>query len=76
MVTAFYRFVVLFLLVLILWLVCLISSQVLDRRGLEMVFLIFKVMTGIAVVSFVLLCLVLLALGRSGKRDLDDPPDL
>lgn len=76
MVTAFYRFIVLFLLTLILWLVCLISGQVLDRHGFEMVFLAFKAATVIAIVSFVVLCVILLAMGRRPKRDLDEPPDL
>ena len=71
MVTAVYRGVVLFLLVLILWLVCLISSHVLDRRGMEMVFLIFKLATGIAIVSFVGLCALLLVLERPEKGRVD-----
>jgi hypothetical protein len=74
-ITSVYRFVVLFLLVLILILVCAVSSTTLDRRGMEMAFLVFKIATGIAIVSFVVLCVVLLALKRPRKPKLDDPLD-
>lgn len=75
MITAAYRFVVLFLLVLILFLLCSVSAAVLDQHGVDMILLVVKISMGIALASFLGLCLVLLILGRSEDRDLDDKTD-
>lgn len=68
MVTVFYRIVVLFLLTLILWLLCLLCERVLDQRGLDLALLVFRIATGIAVLSVVGVCVVMLILGRRGGR--------
>lgn len=72
MITALYRIVVVFLLTMILWLLCLVCVRILDQQGIDIALLLFRIATGIAVLSLVVVCIVMLIIERRGSRGLDE----